>query len=199
MGSLIPPIPSLQTKIQPWADSLGLHALPLHVHEIFLAFAFYHFIFKYLAPSISILVIPNRYRSFNFKTSLKWNVQCVSMVQSILICTLALTVMSKDEHRKIMTPEERVWAYDGPAGTVQAFATGYFVWDLVVSLQYINDLGILSLIHALSCLAVYSLGFVSVLPIQLMFLFTELTYCRSDRFSIIIAAFLSSSSYQRHF
>ncbi len=34
--------------------------------------------------------------------------------------------------------EQRIWGYSGAMGLVQAFAAGYFVWDLTVSLIYIR-------------------------------------------------------------
>jgi hypothetical protein len=164
MRSLFPPIVGLQEQLQPISDALGLRTLPLHAHEIILAFAFYHFIFQYLGPRVSTWLVPKSYEQFSVKTTLKWNIQCVSMVQSILICSLALWVMANDEDRKGMDSIARVWGYSGAAGTVQAFATGYFVWDLLSAIRYVKYLGLPVLIHAMSCLTVYSLGFVS-LPI----------------------------------
>jgi hypothetical protein len=161
MQGLIPPITSLQTHVQPFANAIGLRALHLHIHEIALAFTLYYVIFKYLASPFSTWLLPLHYPHFGRKTALKWNLQCVSMVQSILICAMALWVLKHDHDRSEMSPESRVWGYSPAAGSVQAFATGYFLWDLITTLQYLNDIGIPVLLHAFSCLAVYLLGFVS--------------------------------------
>lgn len=70
--------------------------------------------------------------------------------------------MFRDERRTTFTnPEERVWAYEGLAGSVQAFATGYFVWDLFLNLRYIRILGLAMTVHGFGCLSLYLLGFVT--------------------------------------
>jgi hypothetical protein len=160
MQGLIPPITSLQGQLQPFANAIGLQALPLHIHEIAFAFVLYHVIFKYISPSLSARLLPHYYRQFDRKVALKWNLQWVSMVQSLLICTMAFWVISHDPDRSEMSPESRVWGFSAAAGSVQAFATGYFLWDIVTTLQNLDDLGVPVLIHAFSCAAVYLLGFV---------------------------------------
>lgn len=62
-----------------------------------------------------------------------------------------------------MDLEERMWGYTGAAAMVQAFATGYFVFDLVVMVRYLDVFGTGMLMHALSCVITYTLGFVSFL------------------------------------
>ena len=59
---------------------------------------------------------------------------------------------------------ERVHGYTGGTGLVQAFAGGYFLWDLVVTVQNVGIFGIGMLFHAISALCVFSLGFVSAPP-----------------------------------
>ena len=82
------------------------------------------------------------------------------MVQACFINTLALWVMFKDKERWAMGPRERVWGYTGATGTVQGFAAGYFVWDVMISIRRFDVHGLGSLLHAISALAVSSLGFV---------------------------------------
>lgn len=57
---------------------------------------------------------------------------------------------------------ERIYGYTGASGLIQAFATGYFVWDIVVSTRYLKIFGIGIWMHAVTALAVFSLGFVSI-------------------------------------
>jgi TLC domain len=169
MKGLIPPSAFLEKQLQPLANATGLRALPLHAHEIAFAFLLYQIIFIYLAPWLSTRLAPQYYNHLTPRTALKWRVQCVSMVQSILICGLSFWVMANDQTRRQMSPQERVWSYSGAAGSIQAFATGYFLWDLVMTLQYLDQFGLPELIHALSCLAVYLLGFVRLIisPLRL--------------------------------
>lgn len=62
-----------------------------------------------------------------------------------------------------MNYEEKVHGYTGAGGLIQAFAGGYFLWDLVVTLQNISAFGLGMLAHAISALFVFSLGFVRML------------------------------------
>ena len=62
-----------------------------------------------------------------------------------------------------MGPRDRVWGYTGASGMVQAFAAGYFLWDLVTSAGNLDVHGPGALMHAASALAVSLLGFVSLL------------------------------------
>jgi hypothetical protein len=157
----LPPVPALQILVKPFADALGLATLSLHVHEILYATIFYFAIFTVVAPIISKSIISDRYEAFDFKTSLKFRIQCVSLVQSIFISSLALWVMLNDQHWKsVSTPEGRIWDCDGLWGSVQAFATGYFVYDLLLNLRYIKLLGLAMTLHGSSCLTIYMLGFV---------------------------------------
>lgn len=59
-----------------------------------------------------------------------------------------------------MNLEERMWGYTGAAALVQALATGYFLFDLVVMVRYLDVFGLGMLAHASSCLVTYTLGFV---------------------------------------
>lgn len=69
-----------------------------------------------------------------------------------------------------MDAQERVYGYTGASGLIVAFAVGYFVWDLMITLQHLRMFGVGMLFHAVSALCVYSLGFVSA-PSQLRILF----------------------------
>jgi hypothetical protein len=154
------PFPLLEGLVRPLCDTLHLHSLPLHIHEILSAFAVYHVIFEYIAPPISSWLLPKSYTRLSWESKLRWNMHCVSLVQSTTISVLALWVMYADEERKTMNLEERMWGYTGAAGMVQALATGYFLFDLSVMIRYLEVFGVGMLTHASSCLLTYTLGFV---------------------------------------
>lgn len=59
-----------------------------------------------------------------------------------------------------------MWGYTGAAALVQALATGYFLFDLIVMVRYLDVFGLGMLAHALSCLITYTLGFVRLDQIQ---------------------------------
>jgi hypothetical protein len=81
----------------------------------------------------------------------------------LVINVLALWVMFTDEERMGMDWQQRVWGYTGAAGMIQGLATGYFLWDLMVSIQNAKLFGPGMLAHAISALVVFSFGFVSAL------------------------------------
>ncbi|KAI9870463.1 MAG: hypothetical protein M1830_004223, partial [Pleopsidium flavum] len=147
------PAPLVVTKAaQPVADALNLKTLPLHIHEIVLAFSFYQSINSLMSPTISNWLFPNVYRHLPRRTRINWDVHFVSLVQSLLITFLALWVIRTDQERRNMDWRGRVWAYNGATGMVQAFSAGYFLWDLMVSTKYVSVLGWGSLAHAVSAL-----------------------------------------------
>ena len=156
------PIPRPQSLVpyaEKLADYLSLQTLPLHFHEVLFAYVFYDLTNRFVAPAFSRLFFPRIYSSFNARTKLNWDVHIVSFVQSTLICGLALWVSLKDTERAEMDTQERVYGYTGALGLIQAFAGGYFLWDLVITIQNIKIFGIGMLFHAISALCVFSLGF----------------------------------------
>jgi hypothetical protein len=160
----LPPAPAwLQTAVTPIANALQLSSLPAHIHEVVAAYALYQTIETVVSPWLSNLFFPNVYRKLPRRTRINWDVHVVSLVQSCLINTLALWVMFKDEERSDMrhSAVERVYGYTSASGLIQAFATGYFVWDLIVSTRHFNIFGIGIWFHAVSALSVFAFGFVS--------------------------------------
>lgn len=158
----IPPSPVFSKLTTPLANALALPTLPHHIHELFLAAFSYHLICAYGSPYISTRLFPRIYPSLNARTRLNWDVHVVSLVQSVMICTLALYVVLGDEARPSMGWEERVFGYTGAGGMIQGLAAGYFLWDLVICAFNVNIFGWGLLAHAIAALAVFSLGFVSL-------------------------------------
>lgn len=155
----IPPIPWLSRAVQPFADYANFPTLPLHIHEVLLSFGLYTFINIYVAPLISNALFPVRYNKLSRDRRISWDVHVVSLFQSCTINGLALWVMFVDEERKNMDWEQRVWGYTGASGMIQGLATGYFLWDLMVTIRYVDLFGYGMLAHAVSALCVFSFGF----------------------------------------
>lgn len=154
---------SLVKYVEPIADFLSLKTLPLHFHEVFVAFLLYDATYRFIAPAFSRLFFPRVYATFNARTKLNWDVHIVSFVQSTLICAMALWVLWTDSELNQMDTEERVYGYTGASGLIQAFAGGYFLWDLMITVQNVRIFGVGMLFHAISALCVFSLGFVSAM------------------------------------
>ena len=155
--------PSFITTLStPIAQFLNLTTLPLHVHEVILAATFYNIVFQIGAPYISTRLFPTFYHKFNARTKTNWDVRVVSLVQSSVINLLTLWVMWRDEERKGMDWEQRIWGYTGAGGMIQGFAAGYFLWDFYVCTVHVKVFGWGMLAHAISALVVFSFGFVSL-------------------------------------
>lgn len=157
----IAPIPWLSNAVQPFADWAGFTTLPLHIHEVLGSFLGYTFINIVFAPWISNILFPVQYNKLSKERKINWDVHVVSLVQSTSINILALWVMFADEERWNMDWRERIWGYTGAAGMIQGLATGYFLWDLMITVQHVKVFGYGMLAHALSALLVFSFGFVS--------------------------------------
>ncbi|MCJ1466760.1 hypothetical protein MMC07_005380 [Pseudocyphellaria aurata] len=155
----VPPPTFLKSLTTPIATALSLPTLPLHIHELLLATCTYQLICTVVAPILSSYFFPRIYPTLPRRTRLNWDVHVVSMVQSIVVNGLALWVMWVDEERGAMGWEERVWGYDGAGGMIQGFAAGYFLWDLLVCLRWVDVFGWGMLAHAVAALVVFSLGF----------------------------------------
>lgn len=163
----LPPPPALISSLaQPLADALSLRTLPLHAHEVLLAFTTYHLMDTVLAPRLSRLLFPETYPPLPPRTKINWNIRVVSTFQAIVICALALWVVVADDERKNMNVEERIWGYTGALGLTQAFAAGYFLWDVKISAVNVGILGWGSLAHAVSALLITSLGFVRLSTVK---------------------------------
>jgi hypothetical protein len=157
------PAPSAAVRaIQPIANWLNLSTLSLHIHEIVLAFLWYQFLFTVASPAVSTLFLPETYCRLEKKSKINWDIRFVSLVQSSVITVCALYVLSSDVERARMEWQERLWGYTGASGMVQALAAGYFLWDLQVSLKFVDVLGASSLLHAIGALLVTTIGFVSI-------------------------------------
>lgn len=104
--------------------------------------------------------------------------------------------MFADEERKNMNSQERIFGYTGGAGMIQGLAAGYFLWDLVVTLQNLKVFGFGMLAHALSALTVFSFGFVRT---QLLTIFPTHTDSLSALSSTTMAALSSYMSCLRPF
>ena len=162
MHDPLPPPDFLVKATEPLAKTLSLRTLPSHGHEILLAFCTYEFVNRVVSPLVSARLFPKSYPQMPRKTKINWNVHFVSMVQSCVINSAALWVIFADGERSRMGAMQRVWGYTGASGMVQGFSAGYFLWDLITSIEDVDVHGWGALIHAASALAVTCLGFVGL-------------------------------------
>ncbi|KAF2436639.1 DUF887-domain-containing protein [Tothia fuscella] len=155
----IGPASWLTSITEPLSHTLALPTLPVHIHEIVIAFSLYLWIQLSVSPYLSTRLFPRHYPKLSPRTRLNWDVHVVSFFQSVIICTFALYVMWVDEERRDMNWQGRVWGYTGGTGLIQSFACGYFLWDLWVTGLHLNMFGVGMLLHAVSALVVFCFGF----------------------------------------
>lgn len=163
LDPLPPPPPWLVAWIKPFSEAVYLPSLQNHIHEVLGSFILYQTTQSIISPLLSNALFPHIYAKLNRRTRVNWDVHVVSLLQSILINVAALWVMFTDQERKDMdnSAVERIYGYTGASGLIQGLATGYFIWDLVVSTRYLKIFGPGILAHAVTALSVFSLGFVS--------------------------------------
>lgn len=113
MQDPFPTPPLMKEFAAPIARLLHLTTLPLHAHEILFAFVFYHFTQHILSPVLSRVLFPHAYSSLNKRTRINWDVHFVSLVQSVLICFLALWVLWNDKEVADYSWQGRIWGYSG--------------------------------------------------------------------------------------
>lgn len=161
----IPPPRALVEIAKPFVvDTLGFSTLPFHIHEILLSTAFYTWVHLFVSPLLSRWLFPKAYSSFSRRTRVNWDIHAVSLVQSLIICAVAIYILVCDPARVDALWADRVWGYSGLVGLCQSMAGGYFLWDLFVTVRYFDIFGVGMLIHALSALFLSSFGFVSASP-----------------------------------
>ena len=158
---LAPPPTIAVQLVQPFAQRYGFLTLPLHAHEIAGSCLIYTSLFLLVSPSLTTRLLYDRYSSLPRKSQLEWHVRVVSTIQSAFMSILALYVIFVNHERRNLSHEGRLWGYDGATGMVQAFAAGYFLWDVFISVYYVGILGVGSLVHAVSALLITCIGFVS--------------------------------------
>ena len=157
-------------------DALHLTTLPNHIHEVLLSFVFFTLVENWVSPVLSAKFIPQHYSKFPPRTKVNWNIHLTSFVQSIILCSTTIYVIRNDTHRIGDTWEDRLYGYSRAAGSVQALATGYFLWDVMICTVNFRILGPLDLLHGIVAGGVAVLGFrPSALYYGLGFLLFELS------------------------
>ena len=149
----------------PWAvglaNHLNLETFPPHANQVIATAAIYQGLFSVVAPVISKQLLPEQYQKFSPETKINWSVRITSLVQAVFICAKALHVIFTDPSRPEATASQRLWAYSRQSGDVQAYAAGYFLWDIYVSTRFASQYGSSASIHGIAALIITMIGFVS--------------------------------------
>lgn len=138
-----------------------LQTLPFHVHHLIWAFSAYEAIFLLISPAASQLIAGKTYSTLDRRTKINWSIRVVSFIQSVFISSCAIAIIQTDPERRNADSKERLWAYNASSGRVQAFAAGYFLYDVMISIQHLDVSGPSALVHAVCAFGITMLGFVS--------------------------------------
>ncbi|RDW77859.1 hypothetical protein BP5796_05711 [Coleophoma crateriformis] len=155
----ISPPAALVALVQPVATSLSLPALAPHLHEVFIGWAVYHVLDRYVSPALSRLLFPRTYGSIDARTRINWDMRVAALTQAVCVSALAVWIKYVDQEVAAMDGKQRLYGYSGGIGMVQGFAAGYFLWDLSVCLTHYRLLGPETLVHATSALVMILLAF----------------------------------------
>ncbi|KEF59762.1 uncharacterized protein A1O9_04610 [Exophiala aquamarina CBS 119918] len=137
-----------------------LTTLPLHAHQVVAAFLVYECIFTLLSPAISTTLFRNSYGRFPRRTRVNWDARVVSTIQATFVSFMALRVILGDgEARSTMSRDDRLWGYSPASGRVQAFAAGYFLWDVFLCVRHLEVQGVPALLHGVAALVITVTGF----------------------------------------
>ncbi|KAI8928230.1 TLC domain-containing protein [Entophlyctis helioformis] len=83
-----------------------------------------------------------------------WRIHIVSSAVTATIPLLAAPLFFTKE-----LADDKLFGYTYYAGVVYAIACGYFLWDTLVSLYYIQESGIGFVVHGLACFTVFTFSF----------------------------------------
>lgn len=144
------PLAGFKLSVPPRLENLflyfGFTRLSDHLHEIILAALIYTAI--YLGSSFIAPYLIPQYKKLSTRNRVNFDMHVVSQIQSVWLCTAAISLMFSP-HLTTLT------SYTPYAGMVTATATGYFIWDLFVSLKYVKEFGVGFMVHALAALVTF--------------------------------------------
>ncbi|KAI8893996.1 TLC domain-containing protein [Globomyces pollinis-pini] len=128
-----------------------LKVLPEYGDTILFATATFHAIFLFggLLSSIS-----PHYQKLPPKKKVDW---CIHLVSMVFACFGVL-----NGFKIIQMPElilDPLFATNDQCKKVFAIATGYFLWDTIMSIYYVNITGPAFIFHGIACFSVYFLSF----------------------------------------
>lgn len=142
-------IPYIDEYIKP----LYTHdTLDKHIHGLIGAVLAYHSIYV-LSSIISPLLFPKTFKTLSTKTKIDFHVHVVSMIQSLLILVLIYPAFN---HPALI--DDRVFGYVPYSGFLTTLALGYFIWDTIISLVYVQYFGVGFLFHGIISAFVFFVG-----------------------------------------
>ena len=136
-------------------DSLNLSMLSTHGWQILLSCISWNAVY-YLVLFVSDKLRIRSYLKLSKKKKLDWAVTLVSLLHSSIIVFLALPMLFDKQ-----LVQDKIFGYSEYGGSILAITTGYFLWDTILCLSSIQLHGYQFAFHAITCLIIFLLSFVS--------------------------------------
>jgi hypothetical protein len=146
----MPIVPTTLYDIFPFSK---LTQLPDHGDHIFLSALFFHIVYL-LSHHLSH---PNRhYRSLSLSKQASWCIHICSQVFSVTVLVLSIPTFQQPE-----LALDKLFGTTYYCRCLVAYASGYFLWDTLISIYYIGETGPPFVFHGSACFSVF---FLSYLP-----------------------------------
>jgi hypothetical protein len=167
--------------IQTACEKANLPLLPTYLPGFLATFSAYQLLYVVIGPWLSTSFFPKVYPHLRGKKKLEWDENVVSLIQAVVLTTVAAQVVWFDEERHRMTWQERVWGYTEPAAVVLTIANGYFYWHTMMMLRYRSVFGWAMVAHGVAVSFLMTNGYVSLYETEFVSGISILTEKHSDR------------------
>ncbi|KAA1087508.1 hypothetical protein PGT21_032737 [Puccinia graminis f. sp. tritici] len=137
------------------AAILDLENLPEHYHVILLS-TLACFLIQAISHSlISPRLFPTHYPQLSRFTKFNWDTRVVAWIHAFYATLIACYVL-RNPALFSSIHQDKLFGYHPTAMNYLSISTGYFLWDIIVSLKLtINRGGIGFLLHAISCFVAF--------------------------------------------
>ncbi|KAL1929475.1 hypothetical protein VTP01DRAFT_1613 [Rhizomucor pusillus] len=131
-------------SLETLCDSLGLSTLKYHWQVVLLSTVMCSLIFE-ISRCISPLLFPKTFQLFKGYTPTNWHVHVVSSVHCILITIGSLVILTDNQ-----LSHDRVFGYSPFAANIYSISLGYFIWDVIMAIRYVEHQGIGMVLHGIA-------------------------------------------------
>lgn len=129
--------------------------LVVHLNEIIASVLFYQLVYLSSKAFIGPWLVPSRiYRKLTPQEKIDFHSRVVSFVQTLLILYLIWPLFHDPELSK-----DRINGYTPYSGFVSAMASGYFIWDTMLSIRFYSVFGLPFVVHGLVSASVFLISF----------------------------------------
>ncbi|KAF9061893.1 TLC domain-containing protein [Rhodocollybia butyracea] len=139
------------TRLSNVALDLGLTRFPAHQYTFLTALFFFLAVHQAFAPVVSGWM-SSSFRKLDRRGKNNWSIHVVSQVHVLVVVPMALRILNSPSQG-----QDRAFGWDEGAGSLQAIASAYFVWDTFDAIINFTDVGFI--VHGFACSLIYLLSF----------------------------------------